>query len=306
MIIHFDVDAYLFPLLSGNREAVEITPETVKRIPHKEIITILTIKTQSLLSKEVLAHFPKLRLVVTRTVGVDHIDLSECKRRGIAVYNIPNYGAQHVAQHAVALMLCAARSIIPANLDTHKGRFSYKNFLGLSMDGKTLGVIGTGKIGLEVIKICKSLGMRIVAYDIYKNEAAAKKVGFEYVSLRDLLTMSHVVTLHIPATPQTHHLLNTETLSYLKKGAILVNTGRGDLIDTSALEKVIAKFHGVCLDVVEGELTFSRKHPLLKYPNVIITPHCAFYTDESLKIIARETTANIVRFKKGDKTNRVV
>lgn len=306
MIVHFDVDAYLDELLRGKKEAVEVSPKTLVWIAHKEKISGISIKTQSVINKQVLEVFPRLKVIITRTVGVDHIDLAECKRCGIAVYNIPNYGAAHVAQHAVALMLTVARNIIGANTDTHKGNFSYKKFLGISMAGKILGVIGTGKIGLEVIKIAKSLGMKIVAFDIYKNEKAADDLGFSYVSLEGLLRSADVVTLHIPSTSETRHILNKKTLAYIKKGAILVNTGRGDLIDTKALEKEVNKFHGVALDVIEGEAKFSKKHPLLKYKNVIITPHCAFYTDESLKIIASETLKNIKRFEKGDKTNRVV
>lgn len=306
MIVHFDVDKNLDTLLKGNKETLEVTPQTIKSIKNKEKITVMTIKTQSLITEEVLEAFPKLKLIITRTVGVDHIDLEACKNKKIAVYNIPNYGPQHVGQHAVALMLTIARNIIPANIDTHKGNFSYKNFLGISMDKKTLGVVGTGKIGLEVIKIAKSLGMEIIAFDLFINQKAAKQFGFTYVPLSTLLRQSDVITLHIPSTKQTYHLLSSKQFKQMKKGAILVNTARGDLIDTKALIEYAPNFHGIGLDVVEGELTYSRKHPFLKLTNVIITPHSAFYTDESLKIISKETMENIRRFNIHDKTNRVI
>ena len=306
MIVHFDIDSNLNPLLPGNKESVEVTPKTIKSIKNKDKVTVMTIKTQSLITEEVLEAFPKLTLIVTRTVGVDHIDLKACENRKIAVYNIPNYGPQHVAQHAVALILTIARNIIPANNDTHNGNFSYKNFLGISMYEKTLGVIGTGKIGIEVIKIAKSLGMKIIAYDIFKNEKAAKQYNFTYVSLNTLLKESDVITLHIPSTKETYHMLSDKQFKRMKNGAILINTARGDLIDTKALITNAPKLHGIGLDVVEGELTFSKKHPLLKIANLIITPHSAFYTDESLKIIAKETEENIKRFKNKDITNRVI
>lgn len=306
MIVHFDVDETLNKLLEGEKHSVEITPKTISLVKNKDKITIMSVKTASLITKEVIEAFPDLKMLQTRTVGIEHIDLASCKERKIAVYHIPNYGAYNVAQHAIALMLVGARNIIQANADTHSGNFSYRNFLGISMHGKTLGVIGTGKIGIETIKIAKSLGMNILAFDVFKNESVATQHGFSYVILSKLLKESDVVSLHIPSTKQTYHMLSAHEFKLFKDGAILVNTARGDLIDTKALIKHADKFHSICLDVVEGELTFSKKHPLLKLKNCIITPHSAFYTDESMKIIATETIENIKRFQKGDKTNRVV
>lgn len=306
MIAHFDVDKNIWPLLQGKKCMFSLVQKNFKKIPHKDKIQCVTIKTQSHINESILKVFPHLRLIITRTVGIDHVDLDPCKKRKIAVYNIPDYGPQHVAQHAIALLLCGARNIIRANYTTHKGNFSYQNFLGISMSGKILGVIGTGKIGLEVIKISQCLGMKIIAYDIVANQIASQKLCFNYVSLEKLLKEADVVTLHIPSTQKTHHLLNKKTLSYLKKGTILINTSRGDLIDIKALEEIVSKLHVVCLDVVEEESSFSQTHPLLKYNNVIITPHCAFYTDESLKIIAQETMNVIKKFQQGDSTNRLI
>ncbi|MBI2029936.1 3-phosphoglycerate dehydrogenase [Candidatus Gottesmanbacteria bacterium] len=306
MIVHFDVDKTLNSLLQGEKHSIEITPKTLSRIKNKDKITVMSVKTASFITKEVLEAFPKLKMLQTRTVGIDHIDLTSCKERKIAVYHIPNYGPYNVAQHAIALMLTGARNIISANIDTHSGNFSYKNFLGISMHGKNFGVIGTGKIGIEAIKIGKSLGMNILAFDIFKNENAAKQHGFSYTTLSKLLKESDVITLHIPSTKETYHMLGEKEFKLIKNNAILVNTARGDLIDIKALIQHANKFHSICLDVVEGELTFNKKHPLLKLKNCIITPHSAFYTDDSMKIIAKETEENIKRFQKGDRTNRVV
>ncbi|MCL5970475.1 MAG: NAD(P)-binding domain-containing protein [Patescibacteria group bacterium] len=306
MIVHFDVDKNIGELLRGDKRGFSVSPKTLSKIKDKDKISIITIKSQSEINKQVLSSFPKLKLIVTRTVGVDHINLSECKKRKIAVYNIPNYGSQHIAQHAIALLLSGARNIIKANEETHKGKFSYKNFLGISLYGKTLGVIGTGRIGLEVIKIAKSLGMKIFAYDIYLNQKAASQLEFTYVKLPKLLIESDAITLHIPATAETKNMINKKAIEQMKDGVILVNTARGDLIDEKELAANIKKFHAVCLDVLENENEFSKNHPLLRSKNIIITPHCAFYTDESLKIIAKETAENIKHFQKGDNTNRLI
>src|SRR3989338_5705145 len=170
MIVHFDVDEYLYTFLLGEKSQLSVTPETVGLIKNKKAIIGISIKSQSQITKEVLNNFPQLKLVISRTVGVDHVDLAECKKRNIAVYHIPNYGAKSVAQYTIALMLCGARRIVNANLDTYKGNFLYSKFLGIHLNGKTLGVIGTGRIGLEVIKIATSLGMNIIAFDMFKNE----------------------------------------------------------------------------------------------------------------------------------------
>lgn len=306
MLLHLDVDKYLNQLLSGEKSPLSVTPKTVKSIKNKDRITVISIKSQSQITRGVLNNFPQLKFIISRTVGCDHIDLTACKEKGVAVYNIPNYGAESVAQYTIALLLCGARKIVSANFDTHKGNFSYTNFLGLSLSGKTFGVIGTGRIGLEVVKIATSLGMKIIAFDMFKNEQAAKELGYVYVSLNRLLKQSDVVTLHLPSTPETRHILNNKTIPLIKKGAILVNTARGDLIDTKTLIKYVDKFHAVCLDVLEDEAHFSQTHPLLKFPNVIITPHCAFYSDVSIQVIACETARLIANFRKGSEDGKVV
>ncbi len=144
-----------------------------------------------------------------------------------------------------------------------------------------------------------------MAFDLFKNNKEAQKLNFNYTTLPNLLKKADAVTLHVPATKETYHLLSTQEFKLLKKGVILINTARGDLIDTKALLDYLDKFYAVCLDVVENEHQFNQKHPLLNKPNVIIT-HCAFYTDLTVKKIAQETSKNIERFKKNDKTNRLV
>lgn len=289
MIVHFDVDKAIYHLLSGDRRELSVTSNTITSISDADKVEILTIKSQSYITRDVLEHFPKLRLIVTRTVGTDHIDTDACEKKGIIVKNIPDYGPAHVAQHTIALMLAGARNIVKANAAIYEGIFDYKPFLGISMSGKTVGVIGTGRIGIEVIRIAKALGMNVLGYDFYKSEEKAKDIGFIYTDLETLLRQSDVVTLHIPATPETKHILNHKTFRLLKSGSILVNTARGDLVDEEALIENIGKFHAVCLDVIENESSFSKDNPLLAFDNVIITPHCAFYSDEAVKTIAAKT-----------------
>lgn len=306
-ILHVDVDDALRPLLAiGVCIDSALTPETVGTIPKKQTVECITCKSQSRLTKDVLSGFPLLRLVVARMVGTDTIDLSYCKDHGIAVYHIPDYGAQVVVEHALALILAGSRHIVQADTAVRKGKFSYKPFLGYAIGGKTVGVVGTGKIGIALVKLLSGFGVTILAYDVMKNVGAAKQYGFTYVPLRTLLKRSDVVSLHVPLLPQTKHLISDTEFRLMKPGSILVNTSRGAILDTKALVKYIGKFFAVCLDVLENEESFTMKHALLRFNNVIITPHIAFYTDVSLRNIANSTMAIIERYLDRDTDGRVI
>ncbi|OGK13226.1 hypothetical protein A2861_02860 [Candidatus Roizmanbacteria bacterium RIFCSPHIGHO2_01_FULL_38_15] len=248
------------------------------------------------MNKKTLVFFPKLKLIVTRTVGMDHIDLDYCKKMGIVVNNILDYGSFNIAEHAFALLLSGTRNIINSQKEIQKGIFSYTNYLGISLKNKRIGVVGTGKIGLEVIKRAKGFEMEVVAYDVYKNEKAAKKLDFPYITLEELAKTSDVITLHAPLLDSTKHMINKKIIRLMKKGVILINTARGGLIDTRALVNEIKKFRWVGLDVLEDEEKFTKKHPLLTFDNVVITPHIAFYSDASVKKIAEETEKIIYDF----------
>lgn len=299
-LAHFDVDKTIFSYLSGKRlptsfhESGDVSLEGV------------TLKSASRVSEAVLDKYPKLKLIVTRTVGTDHIDLAACKNQGIAVYHIEDYGSYNIAEHTWALILSGTRHITQSYTEVKTGRFSYKHWLGLSLKGKTLGTIGTGKIGLEVIKIGKAFGMKIIAYDVFQNLKAQKEIGFEYVSLDSLFTAADVISLHAPLLESTKHLINSAAIKKMKKGVVLVNTARGGLINTAALVKNVEKFSYIGLDVLENEDQFSKNHPLLKCSNVTITPHIGFFSDASIKKIAEETQRAIVNYEQGVKTGRVV
>ncbi len=306
-ILHVDVDDALRPLLAtGICRDSALTPETVGTIPKRQTVECITCKSQSRLTKDVFSGFPLLRLVVARMVGTDTIDLSYCKNHGIAVYHIPDYGAQVVAEHALALILDGARHIVQADTAVRKGNFLYQKFLGMAIGGKTVGVVGTGKIGIALIKLLSGFGVTVLAYDVIKNVGAAKQYKFTYVSLRTLLKQSDIVSLHVPLLPQTKHLISDAEFRLMKRGSILVNTSRGAILDMKALVKNIGKFYAVCLDVLEDEEAFSIKHPLLRFDNVVITPHIAFYTDVSLHNIADATKTNIERFLHHNAEGRVI
>ena len=299
-IAHFGVDYSIKKYLNGSIFPFHLSPKTFSKISNSKNIEAFSIKSQSIIDKKILKNFPKLKMIVTRTIGKDHIDLKACKLKKIKVCNVPNYGSSNIAEHAIALLLAGCRNVVQADKHVHKGKFSYNDFLGVGMKGKTVGVIGTGKIGLAFIKLAKAFDVNIIAFDVFKNEKAASESGFKYVALENLLTNSDFISIHVPLLPETKHMIGEKELKKMRNGIILVNTSRGAIIDTLALIKHIKKFKAVCLDVLEDELNFSKNHPLLKYDNVIITPHIAFYTDLSVIEIARQTNIHIDNYFKGN------
>ena len=306
-MIHCGVDNHLAHYLKrGTNYSFSLTQTTLEKIPHQESIKALSVDHHSLVTKEVLFSLPKLQLLVARSVGIDHIDQDECRKRGIALYHIPDYGAYNIAEHALALLLSGCRGIPFFNSQTHAGSFAFESFLGLGLRGKTIGVVGTGKIGVSFIKLLQGFDVQVIAYDVFKNEQAAKDLEFTYVSFDELLKKSDAISIHVPLIPQTKHLFNQDAFEKMKDGVVLVNTARGAVIDTQALIKNHKKCKAICLDVLENEESFSQKEPLLQLTNIIITPHSAFYTDDALLNIARETQNCVQKFLKGDKTGRVV
>ncbi len=303
-IAHFDVDKEIDSYITGKK--YEDSLQDLSERHSFESIEGITIKSVSNATKETLKRFPKLKLLITRTVGTDHIDLDYCKAHHIAVYHIEDYGSFNIAEHMFALLLTGTRNIIHSQKDINQGVFSYKSHLGVALKGKTLGVVGTGKIGIEVIKRAIAFEMHIVAYDVFKNEKAAQEYGFDYIPLDELARISDIITLHAPLLESTKHMINEELINTMKDEVILINTARGGLIDTDALIKKAEKFRWIGLDVLEDEQHFSKEHLLLTLPNVVITPHIAFFSDESVKKIAEETKKLVENFKNEIKEGRVV
>lgn len=305
-IIHFNVDKNTGKYLSKNAYSFSLNQSNLSKILNKKNIEAVSIKYQSTVDEKVLDHLPNLKLVVTRTVGIDHLDLDLFKKKGIVIYHIPDYGSHNIAEHTLALLLAGARNITQANEYTHRGKFAYDNFIGIALNGKTLGVIGTGKIGLVFIKLAKAFNLKIIAFDVFKNEKASQELGFKYVNLDELLQKSDFISIHVPLLPQTKHMISGDQIKKMKNDVILVNTSRGSIIDTKALVRYITKFKAICLDVLEDEKNFSKNDPLLKLKNVVITPHIAFYTDDSIKRIAKETENCVIKFINNNKEGRII
>jgi D-lactate dehydrogenase len=301
--IHFDVDKAMEVYLPG-----EVYPYGLQEIPQEKVFDaeIITIHNTSLVNEQVLSHFPHLKFIITRTVGIDHINKEVCINHGISISHIPDYGAFAIAEHALTLLLCGSRNILSVQSEIHKGIFSYKNHTGFTLHRKTLGVIGTGRIGQELIKLVQPFDMNILAYDLFPNSEAAASLHFTYTSLEEVLLQSDCISLHTPLSKETTHLINEEAIRKMKDQMILINTARGGLIDTQALIAHISKFRFIGFDVVENELEFNKDNPLLSFPHVVITPHIAFYTDETMKKIATETLKYIEEYSSGNHTGNIV
>ena len=288
---------------------------------------IVSVFIYSSINKNVLSKLKKLKLIATRSTGFDHIDLKECKKRGIIVCNVPHYGENTVAEHTFALILNLTRKIHKAWEKTKELDFSQQGLRGIDLSGRTLGVVGVGSIGRHVIRIARGFEMNVIAFDVFENKKLEKELGFKYVNFDYLLKNSDIITLHCPYSKKTHHLLNKKNIKKIKKGALLINTARGALIETDALLKALQKggLGGAGLDVLEEECyvredkeVMSRhfpkecdlriileNHSLAKMGNVIITPHNAFNSVEALQRILDMTIENIKFFLKKKIVNEV-
>jgi D-lactate dehydrogenase len=256
---------------------------------------------------EVLAR-QGVELVALRCAGFNNVDLATAKELKLVVTRVPVYSPHAVAEHAVALLLTLNRKIHRAFNRVRELNFSLNGLVGFDLNGKTAGLVGTGKIGRVTGQILRGFGMRVIAYDLYPDHEWARHTGIEYVAtLSDLLRPSDVVSLHAPLTPETKYTIRAETLALMKRGSVLINSSRGGLVDTKALIDALKSGHlaGVGLDVYEEEegiffedlsgdvLQDDDLARLLTFPNVLITSHQAFLTEEALSEIARTTVANI-------------
>lgn len=269
---------------------------------------LISVRSFSSVSKDVLSYLPALKMVATRTTGVDHIDLAYCKERGIAVCNVPGYGQYTVAEHTFALLLAISRNIIQSTMMTKDRDFAVSEIMGFELYDKKLGVIGVGSIGRAVIKIANAFEMHVIAHTKDTSYEDAKNLGYEHVSMDTLLSESDIISLHVPYTPETNHLINADTIAKMKDGVVIINTARGGVIDTSALLSGLksGKIKAAGLDVLEHERNFTpEEHALFAMQNVIITPHNAFNSVEALQRILTITVDNITAFINGKPQNMV-
>jgi D-lactate dehydrogenase len=288
---------------------------------------IVSTFVNSKLGADVLAQFPKLKLIATRSTGYDHIDLGWCAAHGVAVANVPDYGDSTVAEHAFALLLAVARNLVDAVERTRRGIFSQTGLRGFELRGKTLGVIGTGRIGRRAIEIAGGFGMTVIAHDLHPDADAASRLGFRYADLDEVLSVADALTLHVPATPGTASLISDREFNLMKPGAILINTARGNVVDVPALVRALSddRLRAAGLDVLPQEPLIREEaqifreawteghdlkalvanHVLLRFPNVIVTPHNAYNTESAVRRIIETTLENIEAFGRGEPRNLV-
>ena len=253
-----------------------------------------------------------VKLVALRCAGFNNVDLQAAKGR-IQVVRVPAYSPYAVAEHTLALMLTLNRKTHKAYSRTREGNFALHGLLGFDMNGKTAGIIGTGKIAKILIKTLCAMGMRVLAYDIYPDHNFAKEMGIEYTSLDEMYRQSDIISLHCPLTKETEYLINRSSIEKMKDGVMIINTGRGKLIDTNALIKGLKskKIGSAGLDVYEEEEEYFFEDMsdivldddvlarLLSFNNVLVTSHQAFFTKEAMSNIAQTTLENIQEFAEG-------
>lgn len=315
-VIFFEVEEwekpYLIHLLKKFKITItneKLTEENVSKYSDAEIISIFT---YSNINSRVISSLPKLKFIATRSTGYDHIDIRQCKKKKILISNVPSYGSNTVAEYTFSLILALTRKVHLALEKTRRGNFSLDGLLGSDLSGRTIGIIGGGKIGYHVAKIAQGFDMNVLVFDKIK-----KNKELNYVSLKNLLKKSDIITLHAPLNKSTYHLINKQNLKIMKKGAILINTARGPLINTCDLINALNTKHisGAALDVLEEEPLIKEEHQLISNnfdkatlsvilenhilmnkENVIITPHSAFYSKEALHKIEETTIQNIQGF----------
>ncbi len=277
---------------------------------------IISVFISSRIDANLLAKLTKLKGVTTRSTGTDHIDVEACKQQKIVVKSVPTYGVNTVAEHTFALILTLSRKIHQSITQTRQGNFANKGLKGFDLAGKTLGIIGLGNIGTRVAALASAFKMKVLVH----TRTAKPLPGVEFVDLNTLLNKSHIITLHTPLTAETKHIINSQNIKEIKKGALLINTARGPLIETGALVKALQDetLAGIALDVLEEEQAIKEEreiiteeyielssaktllynHVLLDMPNVIITPHNAFNSREALLEINQQTLENILLIAK--------
>ncbi len=290
------------------------------KLPQKNDYEAISVFVGSSITKEVIDHFPNLKLITTRSTGFDHIDLDYARSKNIALGYVPYYGENTVAEFAMGLILTLSRKLY-LSIDRIKERegFSFDGLMGTDLKGKTLGIIGAGHIGQRVIKMAKGFEMNVIAFDRYPKPELAQSLGFEYKLFDEVISQSDFISLHLFYAPETHHIINKNNIEKIKKGAYLINTARGPLVETEALVIALEKgiLAGAGLDVLEEEdalkdeqaywlKNFSDNktnmeailfnHLLMNMSNVVITPHNAFNTKEAIMRILDTDIENITGF----------
>lgn len=289
--------------------------DIIQNVDTKEFNTCDIICTfiYSKVSEDILKDCPNLKAVLTRSTGTDHIAVNYCKENNVSVKNVPQYGENTVAEHTMALLLSISRRIGESLKRIRKdGEFSTVGLQGFDLKGKTIGLIGCGRIGLHVAKMAKGFGMNVIVTDLNPDSFVAEVVGYSHVTLDKLLKTADIISLHAPYNEGTHHIINEESINKMKDGVVIINTARGGLIDQASLLKAIdsGKIGGAGLDVVEGEAALveetifnspvagaakiiKQNQQLMANEKIIVTPHNAFNSLEAVNRIIATTIQNI-------------
>lgn len=319
-----DLKDYIRNNIKGH--SLEISDKPLDLSKTKKDTEILGIFVDSKIDKSVFEALPKLKMITTFSTGFDHIDLKEAKKRKIVVCNVPTYGENTVAQHAMALMLALSRKLFQSVKIVKEGVYDYHGLCGFDLKGKTIGIIGTGHIGIHLIDMLAGFEANIIAYDAFAKPELTKTHKFKYVSLNKLYNDSDIISLHVPLFPDTYHMINKSAVKKMKDGVYIINTARGGLNDPEALVWGLenGKIAGIGLDVLEEETYFQNpqkvlglkngdelrrtlmENVLIDHPNTIVTPHNAFNSTEALKRIIDTSLDNIKAFLAGKVQNSVI
>jgi D-3-phosphoglycerate dehydrogenase len=286
------------------KEGLEVDVRT--DISHEELLNIienydaLIVRSRTKVTKEVIDRAKNLKIIGRAGVGVDNIDVDYATEKGIVVVNAPGGNTVSAAEHTLALMFAVARKIPQADKSVKEGKWERKKFMGVELRGKTIGIIGLGRIGYEVAKRVRALEMKILAYDPYISEDRARSVGAKLVSLEELLRQSDFITIHVPKTKETEKMISYKEFEMMKDGVYIINAARGGIVDEKALYEALksGKVAGAALDVYEKEPP-DKDNPLLKLENVVTTPHIGASTKEAQMIVGMTIAQEIVNFFKG-------
>lgn len=310
----------------GYEIALHADPLTIENVSLARDAEGVGIFVMSRVTREILDRLANLRMIAAMSTGFDHIDFATCRERNIAVCNVPHYGETTVAEFAFGLILALARRFRPTFERVGRGDFSRVGLQGTDLAEKTLGLIGTGRIGSHLARIAHGAGMKVIAYDFHPNPALTEEYGVRYLSLDELLREADVISLHVPYTKATHHLIDAERLRLVKSSAFLVNTARGGVVDTRAVADALreGRLGGVALDTFEGEEIWIEEEftgaeeasgeelrdalasfSLLHSDKVILLPHNAFNTREAVDRILVTSIENIRAFFAGNPQNIV-
>ena len=306
----FDAQLKNYPNIKNDYNEADLSPVTASLARGYDAVCAFVNSDASAMALEILRGF-NVKLVLMRSAGFDAVNVPVAKDLGMTVLRVPAYSPEAIAEQAIGLGLCAARRIHKGYARVRENDFSLQGLLGVNLHGKTAGIVGTGKIGAAMVRICNGFGMKVLGYDVYQNPSLEGMV--EYVELDELLRRSDLISLHCPLFDSNRHMINADAIDKMKQGVIFINTARGGLVDTNALIEGIrsGKIGAAGLDVYEeeGDNVFRNRSntiiesvtsTLCSFPNVVMTSHQAFFTKEALASIAKTTLDNATAFANGE------